>query len=215
MNPIRVLLTDDHMVVREGLKLLIESEPDMKVVGEASDGKAAIHETEQLDPDVVVMDVSLPDMNGAQATEKLRKMHPDRKVVALTVHEDNGYLRLMLEAGAMGYVLKRAAAAELVQAIRTVAGGERYLDPSLAGFMTDEGASHPPPHTDSAGLSEREVEVMRRIALGYSNKEIAARLRLSIKTIETYKMRSMEKLAIRSRVEIVQYAARRGWLQDT
>lgn len=215
MSDIRVLLADDHVVVREGLKSLINAEPGMAVVGEATDGPGAVALTAELDPDIVVVDVSMPGLNGAQVTSRLRAVRPDRKVLALTVHEDVGYLRLLLEAGAAGYVLKRAAAAELVQAIRAVAGGGTYLDPLVAGSVVD-GYVKPPSELETrVELSERETEVIRLIALGYSNKEIAARLKVSVKTVETYKSRSLEKLHIRSRVDIVQYAARRGWINTT
>jgi two-component system response regulator NreC len=213
MNKIRVLLADDHAVVREGLRALVNAQQEMEVIGEADDGPTAVTMTADLDPDVVVMDVSMPGLNGAQATAQLRAARPDRKVLVLTVHEDKGYLRLLLEAGAAGYVLKRAAASELVRAIRAVADGERYLDPSLAASMVDD-LVRPVPEGSAVELSEREGEVVRLIALGYSNKEIAARLKLSVKTIETYKTRSMEKLHIRSRVDIVRYAAQRGWLEN-
>ena len=215
MNKIRVLLADDHAVVREGLRSLVDAQPEMEVVGEAGDGPTAVTLTADLDPDIVVVDVSMPGLNGAQVTAQLRAVRPDRKVLVLTVHEDRGYLRLLLEAGAAGYVLKRAAASELVRAIRAVAAGERYLDPSLAAGLVDD-LVHPEqgPPVPAIELSEREEEVVRLIALGYSNKEIAARLKLSVKTIETYKTRSMEKLHIRSRVDIVRYAAQRGWLQN-
>jgi DNA-binding NarL/FixJ family response regulator len=213
MSKIRVLLADDHAVVREGLKALLTSQPDIEVVGEAADGPSAVSLTAELDPDVVVVDVSMPGLSGAQVTERLLAARPDRKVLVLTVHEDKGYLRQLLEAGAAGYVLKRAAASELVQAIRTVAGGGTYLDPSLAGSVVDDFVRPAPEReTPAVELSEREAEVVRLIALGYSNKEIAAQLKLSVKTVETYKTRSMEKLHIRSRVDIVRYAAKRGWL---
>src|SRR5688500_710526 len=215
MSTIRVLLADDHAIVREGLKSLINSQTGMEVVGEAADGPAAVSLTAELDPDVVVVDVSMPGLNGAQVTTQLRAARPDRKVLVLTVHEDKGYLRLLLEAGAVGYVLKRAAAAELVQAIRAVAGGETYLDPSLAASIVDDFVRPVAEREPIAvELSDRESEVVRLIALGYSNKEIASQLKVSVKTVETYKTRSMEKLHIRSRVDIVRYAVRRGWLQN-
>ena len=215
MSDIRVLLADDHAVVREGLKALVGAEPGMDVVGEAADGPAAVALVAELDPDVVVVDVSMPGMNGAQVTTRLREVRPNRKVLALTVHEDAGYLRLLLEAGAAGYVLKRAAAAELVRAIRAVAAGGTYLDPAMAGRVVDDLVRPAEAPGAACELSERETEVVRLIALGYSNKEIAARLKVSVKTVETYKARSMEKLAIRSRVDIVRYAAGRGWLATT
>jgi len=215
VSDIRILLADDHAVVREGLKALINAQPGMKVVGEAGDGLTAVALANQIDPDVAVVDVSMPGLDGAQVTSRLRQDRPDRKVLALTVHEDKGYLRMLLEAGAAGYLLKRAAAEELVRAIRAVAGGGTYLDPAMAGNVVDDYV-HPTEKRDvpAVDLSDREAEVVRLIALGYSNKEIAAQLRLSVKTVETYKSRSMEKLGIRSRVDIVHYAARRGWLSD-
>jgi len=215
MSAIRVLLADDHAVIREGLKALINTESGMEVVGEAADGLEAVALTAQLDPDIVVVDVSMPHLNGAQVTTKLREARPDRKVLALTVHEDKGYLRLLLEAGAAGYVLKRAAAGELVQAIRAVAAGGAYIDPALAGGLVDNFVN-PGQTKEEAGadLSDRETEVVRLIAQGYSNKEIAAQLRVSVKTVETYKTRSMEKLGMRGRVDIVRYAVRRGWLEN-
>jgi DNA-binding NarL/FixJ family response regulator len=214
VSDIRVLLADDHAVVREGLKALINAQTGMAVVGEAGDGPAAVEMTAELDPDVVVVDVSMPGLNGAQVTTRLRECCPDRKVLALTVHEDKGYLRLLLAAGAAGYVLKRAAAEELVRAIRAVARGQTYLDPAMAGSVAgDLGRPAAATELPTAELSEREAEVVRYIALGYSNKEIASRLGLSVKTVETYKTRSMEKLEMRSRVDIVRYAARRGWLE--
>lgn len=216
MSTIRVLLADDHVVVREGLKALINAHPGMEVVGEAGDGAAAVELAKKLDPDVVVVDVSMPGMGGAQAAARLRAARPDRKILALTVHEDKSYLRLMLEAGAAGYVLKRAAVGELVQAIRAVAAGGTYLDPAMAGSVVHDFVRPPAAGREGPAveLSEREAEVVRLIALGYSNKEIASRLALSVKTIETYKTRSMEKLGMRSRVDIVQYASRRGWLDE-
>jgi DNA-binding NarL/FixJ family response regulator len=211
---IRILLADDHAIVREGLKALINSQPDMEVIGEVVDGAQALRLADELDPDVAVVDVSMPEMGGAQVTERLRAARPDRKILILTIHEDKSYLRALLAAGAAGYVLKRAAAAELVQAIRAVAGGGTYIDPSLAGGVVEDFV-HPEPATEGTplDLSERESEVLRLIAQGYSNKEIASRLKLSVKTVETYKSRSMEKLGARSRVDIVRYAARRGWLE--
>jgi DNA-binding NarL/FixJ family response regulator len=213
MSDIRILLADDHAVMREGLKMLIDSQPGMKVVAEAGDGPTAVRMTDEFDPDVVVVDVSMPGFNGAQVTERLRAARPERKVLALTAHEERSYLRLLLEAGAAGYVLKRAAAEELVRAIRAVAAGGTYLDPALARTVMDDFVRPAGVAAEVDQLSEREAEVVRLIALGYSNKEIAARLKLSVKTVETYKSRSMEKLGIRGRVDLVQYAARRGWLE--
>jgi DNA-binding NarL/FixJ family response regulator len=216
MTKIRVFLADDHAVVREGLKALINAQPDMDVTGEADDGQGACEQVARLRPDVVVLDVSMPGLSGAQAAERLRQECPQVKVLALTVHEDRGYLRQLLEAGAAGYVLKRAAAEELIRAIRAVAGGGVYLDPALAGAVVGGFVRKPPAKggPEGAELSEREEEVVRLVAAGHSNKEVAARLELSVKTVETYKARSLEKLGLHSRADLVRYALQRGWLQD-
>jgi PAS domain S-box-containing protein len=210
MGKVRILLVDDHSIVREGLKSVLRGHPEFEVVGEAGDGPTAVARVAELDPDVVLLDVSMPGMNGAEVTARLLADRPDRRVLILTVHEDRGYLRALLGAGAVGYLLKRATADELLQAIRAVAGGGTYIDPSLAGNVVGSYVGKPAAAT--AELSEREVEVVRLITSGYSNKEIAARLNLSVKTVETYKARSMEKLGIRTRVGLVRYAAERGWL---
>jgi DNA-binding NarL/FixJ family response regulator len=217
MTKLRVFLVDDHAVVREGLKSLVNAQADMEVTGESADGQVACAEVPRQRPDVVVLDVSMPGMTGAQAAEQLRQTCPQVKVLALTVHEDKGYLRQLLEAGAAGYVLKRAAAEELIRAIRTVAGGGVYLDPALAGKVVGGFVRKPPGKVaaEEGELSEREAEVVRLVAAGHSNKEIAGQLDLSVKTVETYKARSLEKLGLHSRSDIVRYALRRGWLRET
>lgn len=211
---LRVVLADDHAVVREGLRALIDAQPDMRVVGEAADGEAAWRIVMELVPDVLVIDLSMPLLNGADTTVRVKRDCPSVKVLALTVHEEQLYLTQLLRAGASGYVLKRAAPAELVRAVRSVARGEIYIDPSLtgtlvAGFLDAEDTGE---HPANDPMSERERDVMVRIAQGYSNKEIAAALGLSVKTVETYKARVAEKLGLRTRVHIVRYAAQRGWL---
>lgn len=215
MSELRVVLADDHEVVRAGLKALVDASPGLRVVGEAGDGAEAVARARELAPDVVVMDVSMPGMDGAEAAERIARECPAVRVVALTAHDDRAHLTRLLQAGAAGYVLKRAAAAELVRAIRTVASGGMYVDPVLAGSLLRRAARPALPGPDSAEtLSEREEEVLRRIAWGESNKEIAARLGISIKTVETYKARIAEKLGLRSRTEIVRYALARGWLAE-
>lgn len=213
MAKLHILLADDHAVVREGLKRLIDAEADMRVIGEASDGAEAIEKAVRLCPDVGVIDVSMGNVNGAEATRRIRTLCPNTRILALTVHEDTSYLRELLDAGAAGYVLKRAAADELIRAIRSVASGGVYVDPRIAGKLVNTFA--PPKtstHTATADLSERETAVLRLIAQGYTNKEIASQLGLSVKTVETYKSRSMEKLGLRSRVDIIRIAGARGWL---
>jgi DNA-binding NarL/FixJ family response regulator len=210
---LRIVLVDDHAVVREGRKRLLEGQSDIDIVGEASDGREAIDRIVTLQPDVAVMDVSMGLISGAQATREVRQRCPKTKVLALTVHEDRSYMHEMLEAGAAGYLLKRAAGDELVGAIRAVAASGVYVDPRIAGkLITALGSSRPASSDRRDVLSERETEVMRLIAQGFTNKEISAQLGVSVKTIETYKARSMEKLGLRSRVDIVRIATERGWL---
>lgn len=214
---LRVVLADDHAVVREGLKALVNAQPDMRVIGEAADGEEAWRVATELAPDVLVMDLSMPVLGGADATVRVRRDCPSVKILALTVHEERLYLTQLLRAGASGYVLKRAAGAELVRAVRTVAAGGTYIDPSIAGalvagYLDAEEGVQPSAHEV---LSEREREVLIGIARGFSNKEIAATLKLSVKTVETYKGRVAEKLGLRTRVDIVRYASRQGWLTDS
>ncbi|HXT15418.1 MAG TPA: response regulator transcription factor [Gemmatimonadaceae bacterium] len=213
-HQIRIILADDHAVVREGLKALVNARPDMRVIGEAGDGESAFCAARDLTPDVLVVDLSMPGGGGADVAERVRTECPSVRVLALTVHEEPLYVGRLLDAGAAGYVLKRAAAADLVRAIRTVASGGTYIDPSIArtvvsGFLESEEAAKA---VSNDGLTEREREVLVRIARGFSNKEIATALELSVKTVESYKSRVAEKLGLRSRVDIVRYAALRGWL---
>lgn len=216
MSKLSIFLADDHMVVREGLKSLVNAQPDMHVVGEAENGGAACRAACEIRPDVVVMDVSMPGMSGAEATERLRRECPQVKVLALTVYEDKSYLRQMLDAGASGYVLKRAVTDELVRAIRTVAAGGSYVDPTLAASLVSSYFNQNTADGRAAAgeLSERESQVLRLIAWGYSNKEIGWKLNISAKTVDTYKLRLMEKLNLRSRTDIVRYALSRGMLQE-
>ncbi|MEP6921675.1 MAG: response regulator transcription factor [bacterium] len=220
MSKLRIFLADDHMVVREGLKTLINSQPDMEVVGEAENGRDAVERALTLLPDVVVMDISMPEMNGVEATERLRKECPQIRILALTIYEDTGYLRQLLKAGASGYVLKRAVIDELVHAVRTCAAGGTYIEPTLAGQVVssyinrDGNRSVAWGSTSQSELSERETQVLRLVAWGCSNKEIGAKLNISVKTVETYKGRLMGKLDLRSRVDMVRYALRQGLLRE-
>jgi DNA-binding NarL/FixJ family response regulator len=212
--PIRVLLADDHVIVRHGLKLLIDSQPDMTVIAETGDGDTAVQRAVQLKPDVIVMDISMPGMNGLIATRKLRQVQPGAAIVTLTRHSDAAYLQELLRAGVSGYVLKQSALTELLHAIRTAAAGGQYLDSALtarvtAGFLGKQRKRETRP---SATLSERESEVLRLIASGYSNKEIASRLSLSVKTVEAHKANAMRKLDLNGRIDIVKYAILQGWL---
>jgi DNA-binding NarL/FixJ family response regulator len=216
MAKLQIFLADDHVVVREGLKTLINAQPDMIVIGEAGDGQAAWQHVQVCQPDVVIMDITMPILNGVQSTAQLKRDCPDIKVIALSVHDDTSYLRQLLAAGAVGYILKHAAADDLIQAIRVVAAGGVYLDPTLAGHVVAGYVRVPATESVLLGadLSERETEVVQRIAQGYTNKEIAAQLNLSVKTVETYRARAMEKLGLESRAALVRYALERGWLRN-
>jgi DNA-binding NarL/FixJ family response regulator len=215
--PLRILLADDHVVVRHGLKLLIDEQPDMKVIAEAGDGETAVQHAVKLKPDVIVMDISMPGMNGLVATRKLRYLQPNAAIVTLTRHTDDAYLQELLRAGVSGYVLKQSAPAELLQAIRAAAAGGQYLDSALTSRITAAflGKQAKPKAQSSAVISDREAEVLRLIASGYSNKEIAARLDLSVKTVEAHKSNAMRKLDLTGRIDIVNYALLQGWLQQS
>ena len=216
MPKVRVMLADDHQMMREGLRVFVSRQADMEVVAEADNGRTAVALAQKLHPDVVVMDVSMPEMNGLRATEILHESVPDIKILTLTRHTDTGYLQQLLRAGARGYVLKQSGSEELVRAIRAVANGLSYLDPAItqeAVGVVSKGS------TRSVGtgksLSKREEEVLRLIAWGLVSRQIAARLQVSTKTVETHKANAMSKLGITSRLDVVRYALLRGWLQDT
>ena len=217
MSKLGVLLVDDHPIVRKGLKALVSEQVDMEVVGEAGCGSDALLQLKDLHPDVIVLDIALPDINGIQVIERIKQSRLEVKVLVLTVHESSGYLRQVFQIGAAGYLLKRTAGDELIHAIRVVASGGAYLDPTLAGRMVNALVQNLPQKEKEAApkskLSEREKEVLHLLALGFSNKEIASQLSLSSKTIETYKARLIEKLGLTSRAELVRYALNQGWLQ--
>ncbi len=212
MGKVRVLIAEDHQTVREGLKLILQSQSDVEIIGEAADGTAAVESAKRLLPDVVLMDISMPKTSGLRATKLLRECCPQVKILALTRHNDGAYLQEMLRAGASGYVLKQSSSAELLRAIREIASGNSYLDPALTGKVMDVFAGRTFKKSASANVSDRELEVLKAIAWGYSNKEIAARLKLSVKTVEAHKANSMKKLDLHSRIDIVRYAVLQGWL---
>ena len=217
MSKLRIFLTDDHLVIRHGLKLLINAQADMEVIGEADTGSSAIQSALQSVPSLIIMDISMPELNGYQATRQLKKALPFVKILALTRHTDSSYLQQMMQAGVDGYVLKQSNSEELLRAIRTIGVGGKYIDPAIADkVMSSYSGRLTNRNAESVGvLTERETEVLRLIALGHSNKEIAAWFNLSIKTIEAHKANAMKKLELQSRVEIIRYAMLQGWLQDT
>jgi DNA-binding NarL/FixJ family response regulator len=216
-TPLRILVADDHAIVRQGLRLLIDSQQDMQVVAEAADGHAALEQAEALKPDIVVMDISMPGMNGLTATRTLKQRQPTITIVALTRHEDETYLEELLRAGASAYILKQSAPADFLQAIRAVAAGGIYLDPAMTSRVAG-GLLAGKPHVNaetSAKLTERESEVLRLVAVGHSNVEIAARLGIAVKTVEVHKANAMRKLGLTGRVDVIRYGVLQGWLYDT
>lgn len=216
MTKLRVFVADDHAVLRDGLKALVRAEPDMEIVGEADNGRTTYEKAKELVPDVVLMDISMPDLSGVQATELLKRDCPSIKILILTAYKEKGYLDRLLKVGASGFVLKFSAAEELIGAIRLVAGGEIYLDPEMADRITEGYVrSHLKGEMRQRELTTREEEVLRLIAQGYSNKEISSQLKIAVKTVESHKANLMQKLELRNRTEIVRYALRQGWLQDT
>jgi two-component system response regulator NreC len=216
MGKLRIMIAEDHETVREGIKLLINAQPDMEVIDEVSNGVTAVSNAQALAPDVVIMDVSMPGGTGFQATEKLNELCPEVKVVALTRHTDKAYLHQLVRAGADGYVLKQSPAAELLRAIRAVAEGRQYLDPAMTGTVLAGYMNEPSPFNSGRQfwISKREEEVLRLIAWGYSNKEIAGRTDISVKTVEAHRANAMRKLDLHSRIDIVRFALMQGWLQE-
>ncbi len=218
MQKIRLLLADDHAVLRAGLRVLLNARPDMEVVGEAADGAETLERALALKPDVVVMDITMGDMSGLAATRAIRSRLPETRVLVLTIHEDEEYLRQMLEAGATGYVLKRATDPELAVAIRAVHRGQMFIYPSFTRVLLPDRGRKTGRHNgerDSYNLlSDREKEVLRWVALGLTNRQIASRLFVSLKTIEKCRARLKDKLGLRGRAALVRYALRKGLLDD-
>lgn len=227
MSAIRLMLVDDHEVVRAGLRSFLEAQGDMQVVAEAGSGEEALQRAQEAHPDLVVMDITMPGIDGLEATRQLKQLLPECQVLALTVHEDKQYLFEMLAAGASGYVTKRSAAEELVAAIHTVANGNVYLQPALARWLLEDyrrllsqGRAAPPSTPEEAlpakgleALSRRELQVLEMVAQGLSNPQIGARLGISPKTVARHRERIMNKLNLHSSTELVKFAIRTGLIQ--
>ena len=218
-RPIRILVTDDHAVLRAGLTALLNAEADFTVVGEAADGSECLRVAQALQPDVILLDINMPGLNGLDALPMLREATPQSRVLVLTMHDDVTYLRQVLQSGGAGYVLKQAADVELLSAIRTVHNGGTFLHPAHAQALlantpsaTDDTDNIEEGDNALAHLSERELETLKLVAFGYSNKEIAAKLYLSVKTVETYKARIMEKLDLTTRAALVRFALQHNLL---
>jgi two-component system response regulator NreC len=219
MDKIRVLLADDHAVLRAGLRALLATQPDLDPVAEAGTGSEAVRLAESLRPDVLLLDVTMPGNEHLAALRAVRGQAPGVRVLLLTMHEDEVILREALRLGASGYVLKKAAEAELLTAIRAVARGEAYVDPALTRLMIEgylgakpAGTSEAAGQTPPGALTAREVEILKLIAEGYTNKEVAEKLVISVKTVETHKAHIAEKLGLKSRVDWLRYAREKGWL---
>lgn len=216
MNPIQLLLVDDQEIVRAGLRSLLEGHPEVEVVGEAARGEEAVALATQLQPDVVLMDITLPDIDGAEATRRIRRMAPEVNVLALTIHEDEAYFFEMLNAGAGGYVPKRASPDDLLAAIRVVAAGEVFLHPIVAGALVQDYLQRVQTGTEREsydGLTARQREVLTLVAEGLSNQDIGSRLGISVRTVERHRENIMERLNLHSRTDLVKYALRKGLIQ--
>ena len=208
-----ILLADDHAILRSGLRFMLSSQEDMEIVGEASTGTETLKQSERLQPDLILLDLSMPSLGGMEVLPILRRLTPNSKILVLTMHDDKHYLHQTLQNGASGYVLKKAADTELITAIRAVLSGEIYVHHSMMRFLLEDvlagkDAALPVDIWDS--LSEREQEVLRQVALGFTSAEIAEKLSLSTKTVDTYRARGMEKLGLRNRAALVRYALSRG-----
>jgi DNA-binding NarL/FixJ family response regulator len=213
MAPLRVFVADDHGVLRAGLRLLIDAQPDMRVVGEAGDGPSTLQQVTDLQPDLILLNLTMPGLGGLEILPLLRQRAPASRILILTMHDNEGYLRQALQGGAAGYVLKGAVDSELLNAIRAVARGETYIHSAITHKLLESIQPSTIPSDDPwDSLSSRELEVLRLVALGYTNSEIAEQLSISVKTVETYRARGMEKLNLRTRAELVRAAIAKGLL---
>ncbi len=208
---IRILIADDHVLLRAGLRVLLNIEPDLEVVGEASDGLSAVSLAQTLQPDVILMDISMPGLSGIEATRQLHQKYPNINILILTIHEDDCLLEELIRIGASGFILKRALESELVDAIKAVARGDLYVHPAMtrALFLQQTSTVEPEPHDV---LTPRELEVLRHIAAGHTNREIAEQLAISVRTVESHRANLMDKLDLRNRASLVRYAAQNNLL---
>lgn len=216
MNKITLLLVDDHEIVRTGLRMLLENQSDMQIVGEASTGGQAVRLAQTLRPDMIIMDLSLPDLSGIETTRLIKSNYPEIEIIALTIHEDEQHFFEMLKAGASGYVPKRAAPQDLITAIRAAHAGQVYIYPTLATILVGDylGQEHAEPDSDwGANLTQREQEVLELLADGLSNEEIAGKLFISPHTVARHREHIMKKLNLHSRSELVKYAIRKGMIE--
>ena len=215
METIKVLLVDDHTIVRQGIRALLESVPDIQIIGEAEDGKAAVEMAEKLRPNIMLVDISLPMLNGLEVTRRVRKKVPECKVLVLTMHENEMYVSQILRTGASGYLVKKTAVSELIMAIRSVHQGKAYFSPSISkivlnDYLRKESRGEGP---STELLSNREREILQLLAEGYSNKEIAVILNLSVKTVSNHRNRIMQKLDIHDITSLVKYALKQGFIE--
>lgn len=212
---LRILIADDHGVLRAGLRALLGAEPDMEVVGEAVNGDEALRLAEELKPDIVLMDLSMPECGGIQATQSITERLPETAVLILTIHEDNSILREAIQRGAAGYILKRAVESELINAIRSAACGELYIHPAMTrALLTNKPSAIIRDERVVETLTGRECEVLRMVAQGYTNRQIASQLTISVRTVESHRANLMDKLDLHSRVELVRYAIEHGLFED-
>lgn len=215
MNKMRILIADDHAIVREGLRTLLEAQPDIEVVGEATDGEEAVNKTQEIQPDIVLMDITMPGMNGLEATRQIRQNNPDAKILVLTMHEGDEYFFKFLDAGASGYFIKGGSSTELISALRAVWNGDVFLYPTMAKKLLSDYLQRVKTGSNKEsydGLTNREREVLKLIAEGYTNQEISERLVLSVTTVQTHRAHIMAKLGLHGPTELVKYALRRGFI---
>jgi len=209
--PIRILIADDHQILRAGLRTLLNADPNFEVIGEATNGEEAVEAAQQLKPDIVLMDLSMPGIDGLEATRQLSRLAPETRILILTMHEDFAILKELMNSGASGYIIKRAAESELIDAIYAVWRGILYVHPVLMqGLMNAPEKSSPTPADETEPLTNREMEVLGYIVQGYTNRQIADALTISVRTVETHRSNIMDKLNLHSRVELVRYAAEHG-----